>query len=140
MLNVLSTILLGLDEEGGRIYCSAPLPKEPAGPLLTKMLVPAPYKAPKKKAKKEAEKTRGTLRRHGASDTKSEDSNAHSSSKEDDEEEEDESPAGGRKKRTASTSLEAESPKRGKTPLTEESTAVDSGPEWDPRAQPLVIS
>ena len=125
----------------GRIHCPTPLLEEPAGPLLTKMLVPAPYKAPKKEAFKEAKETRSGLRRRGASDTKSEDSNAHSSSEEDEEEEGDESPAGGRKKRTASTSLEAESPKRGKTPLPEESTAAaDSSPEWDPRAQPLVNS
>ena len=46
-----------------------------------------------------------------------------------------------KKKRTASIHLEAESPKRGKTPLPEESTAAaDSGPEWDPRVQPLVNS
>ena len=141
MLNVFSTTLLGLDEEGGQIYCPAPLPEEPASPLLKKMLVPAPYKAPKKKAEMEAKKTRGSLRRCGASDTKSEDSNARSSSEEDEEEEEDESLAGGRKKRMASTSLEAESPKRGKTPHPEESTAAaDSSPEWDPRAQPLVNS
>ena len=41
-------------KKAGRIHCPAPLPEEPAGPLLTKMLVPAPYKAPKKKAEKEA--------------------------------------------------------------------------------------
>ena len=105
------------------------------------MLVPAPYKALKKKAEKEAKETRGGLCCRGASDSKTKDSNAHSSSEEDEEEEEDESPAGGRKKRTTSTSLEAESPKRGKTPLSEESTAAaDSSPEWDPRAQPLVNS
>ncbi|MCZ3327640.1 hypothetical protein NYZ68_19135, partial [Acinetobacter baumannii] len=86
---------------------------------------------PKKKAEKEAKNTRGNLHRRGASDTKSEDSNTISSSKEDEEEEDDESPVGGRKKRTASTSLEAKSPKRGKTPLPEESTAAaDSSPEW----------
>ena len=129
-----------------RIHCPAPLPEEPAVPLLTKMLVPAPYKVPKKTAEKEAKKTRGGLRRRGTSsprhfDTKSEGSNAHSASEEDEEEEEDESPAGGRKKRTASAHLEAESPKRGKAPLPEESTAAaDSGPAWDPRAQPLVNS
>ena len=105
------------------------------------MLVPAPYKAPKKGALKEAKEARSGLRRRGASDTKSEDYNAHSSSEEDEEEEEDESPVGGRKKRTASTSLEAESPKRGKIPLPEESTAAaNSSPEWDPRAQLLVKS
>ena len=75
------------------------------------MLVPAPYKAPKKKAEKEAKKTRGGLRRRGALDTISEDSNARSSSEEDEEEEEDKSPAGGRKKRMASVHLEAELPK-----------------------------
>ena len=59
----------------------------------------------------------------------------------DEEEEEDESPAGGRKKRAASIHLEVESPKRGKAPLPEESTAAaNSGPTWDPRAQPLVNS
>ena len=105
------------------------------------MLVLAPYKVPKKTAEKEAKKTRGGLRRRGTSDTISEGSNARSASEEDEEEEEDESPAGGRKKRTASAHLEAESPKRGKAPLPEESTAAaDSGPAWDPRAQPLVNS
>ena len=100
------------------------------------MLVPAP----KKKAEKEAKKTRGGLRRRGTSDTISEGSNARSDSEED-EEEEDESSAGGRKKRTASVHVEAELPKRGKAPLPEESTtAADSGPAWDPRAQPLVNS
>ena len=36
------------------IQCPAPLPEEPAIPLLTKILVPAPYQAPEKKAKKKA--------------------------------------------------------------------------------------
>jgi len=78
------------------------------------MLVPAPYKAPKKEAFKEAKETRGGLRCRGASDTKSEDSNAHPSFEDEEEEEENESPMGGGKKRTASSSLEAESPKRWK--------------------------
>ena len=56
-------------KKAGRIYCLAPLPEEPTDPLLTKMLVPAPYKAPKKKAEREAKKTRGGLRHRGASDT-----------------------------------------------------------------------
>ena len=128
-------------ETAEQIDCPALLPEGPADALLTKMLVPVPYKAPKKKSEKEAKKTRGSLRRRGASDRKSEDSNARSSSEEDEEEEEEESPAGGRKKSTASTSLEAESPKRGKTHLPEESTAAaNSRPEWDPRAHPLVNS
>ena len=99
------------------------------------MLVPAPYKAPKKKAEKEAKKTRGSLRRRGTSDTIFEDSDARSSSGEDEEEEEDPSLVRAGKKRTACISLEAESPKKGKTPLPEESaTATDSSSEWDPRA------
>ena len=121
------------------IHCPAPLPEELAGPLLTKMLVPAPYEAPKKEASKKVKETRSSLRRRDALDTKSEDSSDHPSS-EDEEEvaEEDEPPAGGGKKRTASSSLEAESPKRGKGSLPEASTmAADSSPEWDPRVQPL---
>ena len=100
------------------------------------MLVPAPYKAPKKKTEKEAKKTTGGLHRRGTSEKISEDSDARSSSGEDEEEEEDPSPARGGKKRMASTSLEAESPKKGKTPLPEESTAAaNSSLEWDPKAQ-----
>ena len=124
-----------------RIHYHAPLPEEPVGPLMTTILVPTPYEAPKKEANKKAKETRSGLRRRGALATKSEDSCDHPSSEEDEEEEGDESPAGGRKKRTASTSLEDESPKRRKTPLPEESTtAADSSPEWDPKDQPLVNS
>ena len=101
------------------------------------MLVPVPYEAPKKEAHKEAKETRSGLRCRGASDTKSNDSNTPLPSEEE-EEEEDVSPTGGGKKRTASSSLEAELPKRGKPLLLEASTtATDSSPEWDPRAQPL---
>ena len=57
-----------------RIHCPALLPEEPAGPLLMKMLVPAPYEAPKKEASKKVKKTRSGLRRREASDAKSEDS------------------------------------------------------------------
>ena len=118
-----------------RIHCPAPLPEEPAVPLLTKMLVPAPYKVPKKTTKKEAKKTRGSLHRRGTSDTIPEGSDAHSASEEDKKEEQDESPVGGIRKRMASAPLEAELPKRGKAPLPKESTAAaDSGPAWDPRA------
>ena len=113
-----------------RIHCPAPLPEELAGPLLTKMLVPAPYKVPKKTAEKEAKKTRGGLRRRGTSDTISEGGGGGRRI-----------PSGGRKKRTASAHLEAESPKRGKAPLPEESTAAaDSSPAWDPRALLLANS
>ena len=106
------------------------------------MLVPAPYKAPKKKAEKEAKETSGGLRRCGASDAKSEDSNAHPSSEEEEEDEEDESLVGGERKGRPPhpwrpNRLRGEKP----PPLPEVSaTAADSSPEWDPRAQPLVNS
>ena len=122
-----------------RIHCPAPLPEELAGPPLTKMLVPTPYEAPRRKASKKVKKTRSGLRRRDASDAKSEDSSDHPSFEDEEEEaEEDEPPAGGGKKRTASSSLEAESPKRGRGSLPEASTmAADSSPECDPKAQPL---
>ena len=124
-----------------RIHCPSSLPEDPAIPLLTKMLVPAPYKVPKKASEKEAKKTRCSLRHRCTSDTISEGSDAHSASEEDEEEEEDESPAGGRRKRTTSALLEAELPKRGRASLPEESTAAaDSDLAWDPRAKPLVNS
>ena len=97
-----------------RIQCPAPLPEEPAGPLLTKMLVRAPYKTPKKEASKKVKKTRSGLHRREASDAKYEDSNnAPSSEDEEEEVEEDEPRSEGGKKRAASSSLEAKSSKRG---------------------------
>ena len=119
-----------------RIHCSAPLPEEPAGPLLTKMLVPTPYEAPKKEASKKVKKTRSGLRHLEALDAKSEDSSDAPSSKDEEEEaEEDEPHSDGGRKRTASASLEAGSPKRGKHSLPAASpTTADSSPEWDPRA------
>ena len=105
------------------------------------MLVPTPYMVPKKMAEKEAKKTLGGHRCHSISCTIPKGSDAHSAFEEDEKEEQDESPAEGRRKRTASASLEAELPERGKIPRQEESpTAADSGPAWDPRAQPLVNS
>ena len=103
------------------------------------MLVPAPYKAPKKEAPKQVKKTRSGLRRRDASDTKSEDSSDHPSFKDEEEEaEEDEPRSAGGKKRAASPSLEAESPKRGRGSPPEASTpAADNSPEWDPEAHPL---
>ena len=122
-----------------RTHCLAPLPEEPVRPLLTKMLVPAPYKAPNKEASKKVKKTRGGLRRREVSDARSEDSSDDPSSEDDEEEaEEDEPHSDGARKRTDSTSLEVRSPKRGKGSLPEASTmAADSSPEWDPRVQPL---
>ena len=128
-----------MGKEGGVLHCLAPLPEEPAGPLLMKMLVPAPYKAPKKEASKKVKKTQGSLRRREVSDARSEDSSDDPSFGDEEEEvEEDEPHSDGERKRTASTSLEAESPKREKNSLSGASpTAADSSPEWDPRAQPL---
>ena len=122
-----------------QIHFLAPLPEEPAGPLLTKMLVPAPYEAPKKEASKKVKKTRSGLRHREASDAKSEDSSdAPSSEDEEEEAEEDEPHSEGGKKRAASPSLEAESPKRGRGSHPEASTtSADNSPEWDPRVQPL---
>ena len=121
-----------------RIQCPAPLPEEPDGPLLTKMLVPAPYKAPKKEAPKQVKKTRSGLRYHEASDARSEGSSDAPSEDEEEEAEEDEPRSVGGKKRAASPSLEAESPKRGRGSLPEASTpAADNSPEWDPEAHPL---
>ena len=119
-------------EKAERIRCPAPLPEEPVIPLLEKMLVLAPYKAPEKKAKKKAKGAKGGPLRKGASDVSSEDK-THSSAAEDGDEEEEESnspPDGGRKKRAASTNLEAEAPKRGKGHLADNSAwHVDSSPE-----------
>ena len=122
-----------------RIHCPALLPEEPAGPLLTKMLVPAPYEAPKKEASKKVKKTRSGLCCREALDTKSEGSSDAPSSKDEEEEaEEDEPRSVGGKKRAASPSLGAESPKRGRGSPPEVSTpAAYNSPESDPEAQPL---
>ena len=58
-------------ERAKRIQCLAPLPKEPVIPLLAKMLVAAPYKAPEKKAKKKAKGAKSGPRRKGTSDVTS---------------------------------------------------------------------
>ena len=101
-----------------QIHCPAPVPDEPARPLLTKMLVPAPYEAPNKEASKKVKKTQSGLRRREASDAKSEDSSDDPSSEDEEEEaEEDEPHSDGGRKRKASTSLEDGSPKRGKNSL-----------------------
>ena len=103
-----------------RIQCPAPLPEEPVIPCLAKMLVPAPYTAPAKKAKGKAKGVQSGPHRKGASDVTSKDKTRSSAVEDDDDEEEEEEsdspPDVGRKKRAASTNLEAEAPKRGKGP------------------------
>jgi hypothetical protein len=107
------------------------------------MLVPAPYQASEKKAKKKARETRSGLRRKGTSDVTSEDTESHSSAAEDDKEEEESnsSPEGRRKKRAVSANLEAEASKKGKVSLTDNSAwDVDGSPERRPRDKPLAES
>ena len=63
-------------ERAKRIQCPAPLPEEPVIPRLAKMLVPTPYKAPEKKARKKATGAKSGPRRKGTSDVTSEDDEA----------------------------------------------------------------
>ena len=107
-----------------------------------KLLVPAPYVVPEKKAKKKATGTRKITRCQEVSDPSSDGSKTNSSH-EDEEEEEETSPppAGGGKKRKAAPTGEAEGSKKGKTPPSDYSTdADDGGEEWPLRAKPLAKS
>ena len=63
-----------------RIDCPAPLPEDPESDLLTKMLFPAPYEVPEKKAKNKAVGTREGLWRKVASNMMSDDTKTPSSS------------------------------------------------------------
>ena len=122
-----------------QINCPAPLPEDPEIPLLTKMLVPAPYQAPENKAKG----TRGGLRQKGTSDVASGDADTHSPPATDNEEEEesDSPPEGERKKRAASMHLEAKASKKGKISLSDDSESdTEAIPEWHPRPKPLAES
>ena len=125
----------------GQINCPAPLLEGQADARLAKLLVPAPYVVPEKKAAKKATGTRKSARRQEVSDPSSDGSEAHSS-REDEEEEEETSPppAGGEKKRKAALSGEAGESKKGKTLPPDYSTDADGGEEWQPRAKPLVKS
>ena len=76
-----------------------PLPEDPANALLTKMLTPAPYEVPEKKAKKKATGTRKGLRRKVVSDSSEYDSNAHSSHENEEEEGESSPPQPGRQEK-----------------------------------------
>ena len=73
-------------ERAKRIQCAAPLPKELVILRLAKMLVPAPYTVPEKKAKG----AKSGPRRKGTPDVMSEHDEAHSSVPEDNDEEEEE--------------------------------------------------
>ena len=81
-------------ETAEQIDCPTPLPEGPANALLTKMLVPAPYKGPEKKANKKAPGIQKGLRRKVAPEASSEDDEAHSSPEGEEEEEEEAVPSG----------------------------------------------
>ena len=103
------------------------------------MLVPVPYQAATKKAKKKGQAGRSGLHRKGTSDVTSKDAETHSSPTKDNEEEEESNspPEGGRKKRAASTHLEAEASKKGKASARDNSAwEIDSSCEWRPRISP----
>ena len=126
----------------GQINCPAPLPEGPADARLAKLLVPAPYVVPEKKATKRATGTRKSARRQEVSGSSSDGSKAQSS-REDEEEEEETSPppAGEENKRKAALTGEAEGSKKGKTLPPDYSTnADDDGEEWPLRAKPLAKS
>ena len=133
-------------ERAKRIQCPAPLPEEPVIPRLAKMLVPAPYKALEKKAKKKVKGAKGGPRREGTSDMTSEDEETHSSVPEDDDEEKEEEennsfPEERKKKRAASTNLEEGTPKTWKGALAVNTAwDVDSSPERRPRTKPRAAS
>ena len=129
----------GWTKKAERIKCPAPLPEDPAIPLLTRMLVPVSYQAPEKKAKKKGKEAKGGLRRKGTSDAVSGDTEAPSSHEGDEDEEEEEeaesdSPLKGRKKkRAASTDPEEGVSKRGNITLSDGS---DSDAEHIPKRRP----
>ena len=93
---LLSLLLQNWMKRAKQIRCPAPLPEESVIPRLVKMLEPAPYKAPEKKAKRKAKGVRSGPRRKGASDVTSEDKTRSSAAEDDDdEEEESDSPSKG---------------------------------------------
>ena len=103
---------------------------------MAKLLVPAPYVVPEKKATG----SRKSAWHLELSDSSSDDSKTHSSH-EDGEEEEETPPAGEGKKRKAAPTGEAEGSKKGKTLPPDYSTNTDDGEEeWPTRAKPLAKS
>ena len=74
-------------ERAKQINCPAPLPEEPVIPRLAKMLVPAPYAAPAKKATGKAKGVWSGPRRKGVSDATSEDKTRSSIAEDDNDEE-----------------------------------------------------
>ena len=108
-----------------RIDCPTPLPEDLATALLMKMLTLAPYKVPEKT--KKAKGTRKSSRRQASLDSPSDDSAAHSSPEDEEEEEDAPPPTGGDRKRKAAPTGEARGSKKGRTLLSDSSTAADEG-------------
>lgn len=106
-----------------------------------KMLFPAPYEVPEKKAKNKAVGTRKGPRRKVVSDSSFKDTEARSSNKTRRRKRKSLPQPEGEKKRKATPHGEAEASKKGKTFLPANSTAATrSGEEWLPRAKPLAKS
>ena len=95
--------------------CSARLPEDSTDPVLTRMMVQAPYQVPAQEDKKKSEEAESGLHSTGMPDTMSGETEAPSSKDEGEGEGDIPSPHG--RKRTASEDLEVEAPKRGKVSL-----------------------
>ena len=123
-------------EKEKKIRCPAHLPKEPVIPCLAKMLEPAPYKEPEKKATRNAKGVRSGPRRKGTSSRRPKTRPIPSPPKTMRTRRRRRvtlSPDGGTKKRAASATLEAEAPKRGKGSLADKSAwDVEDNPERRP--------
>ena len=88
MLNVFSTTLLGLDEEGGADLLFGPTAKRTSRPTSDEDASPGALQGTEEEGREEGQRDQGVLRRRGTSDTISKDSDARSSFGEDEEEEE----------------------------------------------------
>ena len=88
MLNVFSTTLLGLDEEGGADPLSGPAARRTGRPTSDGDAGPGALQGAEEEGRERGQEDQGGLRCRDTSDRKSEDSDACSSSDEDEEEEE----------------------------------------------------
>ena len=134
-----------------RIKSTTPLPEDPITPELEELLVPAPYKASKKKAKNKGKGAKDGPHHKGPPEAVSgeiEPVSSHEEYKDEEEEEEEEeevesdSPLKTRRgKRTASENLEGATPKRGRVVL---SDSLDSESEHNPKSvhrdKPLAVT
>nr|XP_040246122.1 uncharacterized protein LOC120965041 [Aegilops tauschii subsp. strangulata] len=135
----LTDVIQGWTAKAERIKCPAPLSEDPADPLLTRMLVPVPYQASEKKAKKKGKEAKGGLRRKDTSDAVSGETEAHSSHEGDEDEEKEEAESdsplkGKKKKRAASTNPEEGASKREKITLSDDSDTDAEHTPWPNRS------